>query len=172
MGESVTARFAVGKRGAAVALAFAVAASGAACGGDPFEEATRELEAAAEAVEVKRTAVEERSAALDAARKKLAEAEEKLRAAEARLQQAEKQMGKHARDPVALQRAVQKRLLEEDDLESVALVAQVSEGVVTLTGSVPKPEIRDRAIEIVRSVPGVVSVHSRIQVTEPAAPKS
>jgi osmotically-inducible protein OsmY len=59
---------------------------------------------------------------------------------------------------------VQKRLLEDGDLSDVAIAARVSNGIVTLSGSVPNAKLRDRALEIARAAPGVGSVESRIEV--------
>ena len=61
-------------------------------------------------------------------------------------------------------RTVQSRLLEDDELESVAISAIVKEGVVTLSGVVPGTELREHALEIVRSTPGVASVESQIEL--------
>ena len=105
----------------------------------------------------------EHQTAFDSAEQALAEARATLREAEARVADAEQQVGRHAQDPV-LFRLVQKRLLEDGDLEDVAIVASVDEGVVTLSGQVPDANQRDRAVELARSIPGVVSVDSRIHV--------
>ncbi|MEN8181898.1 MAG: BON domain-containing protein [Myxococcota bacterium] len=47
----------------------------------------------------------------------------------------------------------------------VAIRADVQRGVVTLTGSAPGREIRERAREIAESVPGVARVENRISLT-------
>ncbi|MFI5216583.1 MAG: BON domain-containing protein [Candidatus Limnocylindria bacterium] len=67
---------------------------------------------------------------------------------------------------------IQKQLLDDDDLEEVAISARVEHGVVTLSGVVPEAELRERAVKLAESVPGVVSVQDRIQVAgqKPAAP--
>ena len=61
---------------------------------------------------------------------------------------------------------VQQELLEDDDLEDVAISARVEQGTVTLSGVVPSAELGARAVELAESVPGVVAVQSRIQVAE------
>ena len=66
-------------------------------------------------------------------------------------------------DETLLFRAVQQRLLEDDQLDSVAVAATVSDGVVVLSGSVEDADQRDRAVAITREIPGVEGVESRIQ---------
>ena len=117
----------------------------AACGGDQaeekLEEASRNLAKAREAVEEARLEVEERQADAQAAQEELAVAREALREAEEEC--------------------------DDGALEDVAIVARVDKGVVSLSGAVPEAELRDRAVEIARSTPGVTSVESRIQVAKP-----
>ena len=142
----------------------------AACGGDQaeekLEEASRYLAKAREAVEEARLDVEERQADAQAAQEELAVAREALREAEEELSGFEAKVDLNATDAV-LFRSVQKRLLEDGDLEDVAIAARVDKGVVSLSGAVPEAELRDRAVEIARSTPGVTSVESRIQVKKP-----
>jgi len=142
----------------------------AACGGDQaeekLEEASRDLAKAREAVEEARLEVEERQADAQAAQEELTAAREALREAEEELSGFEAKVDLNATDAV-LFRSVQKRLLEDGDLEDVAIAARVDKGVVSLSGAVPEAELRDRAVEIARSTPGVTSVESRIQVKKP-----
>ena len=84
------------------------------------------------------------------------------------LAQREAVVNRSATDAVIF-RAVQKRLLEDDDLSEVAIAARVSKGVVTLSGSVPNAKLRDRALEIARTTPGVGGVESVIEVPVSAA---
>jgi osmotically-inducible protein OsmY len=65
---------------------------------------------------------------------------------------------------------VQKQLLDDDDLEDVAISARVERGVVTLSGVVSEEKLRERAVKLAESVPGVVSVQDRIQVAGAKAP--
>ena len=44
----------------------------------------------------------------------------------------------------------------------------MANGVVTLTGRVPKEKLEARAVEVAQATPGVVRVDSRIQVDLPA----
>jgi osmotically-inducible protein OsmY len=142
----------------------------AGCGGDgaeeELEEASRSLAKAREAVEEARGEVEERRAEVQAAQDELAVAREALREAEEQLSGFEAKVDLNATDAV-LFRSIQKRLLDDGDLEDVAIVARVENGVVSLSGTVPDAELRDRAVEIARSTAGVASVESRIQIEKP-----
>jgi osmotically-inducible protein OsmY len=103
------------------------------------------------------------------AQERLEEARAALREAESEFAQREAVVSRSATDAV-LFRAVQKRLLEDEDLSEVAIAAGVSKGVVTLSGSVPNAKLRDQAVEIARATPGVGRVESRIEVPV-SAPK-
>jgi osmotically-inducible protein OsmY len=153
-----------------VGLAAALAAL--ACGGsDPevdLEQASQAVEEARVQVEQARETVETRESEVKQAEERLAEARSALREVESELAQREVVVNRSATDAV-LFRAVQKRLLEDDDLSKVAIAARVSKGVVTLSGSVPNAKLRDQAVEIARKTPGVGSVESRIEVPVSAA---
>lgn len=144
------------------------------CGGSDPEA---DLAAASAAVEKARARVaEERESvqalenAAEKLQKQLAESRAALRDAESELAQRESVVNRSATDSV-LFRAVQKRLLEDGDLSDVAIAASVSKGVVTLSGSVPDAKLRDRALDVARATPGVVSVESRIDVQASADEK-
>jgi osmotically-inducible protein OsmY len=64
----------------------------------------------------------------------------------------------------ALFRAVQRRLLEDERLRHVAVDADVRWGVVELRGSVPDEHTAAAAVEVARSVPGVMRVESRVGI--------
>jgi osmotically-inducible protein OsmY len=144
------------------------------CGGDDearrIQELSEELSSLREGLPALRTRVEERESKAKAAQDELAEARGALRASESRIAEIQREVGQHATDPV-LFRMVQQELLEDDDLEDVAISARVEHGAVTLSGVVPSAELGARAVELAESVPGVTSVQSRIQVAEakPAA---
>jgi osmotically-inducible protein OsmY len=124
-----------------------VAGLAAGCGGgddEDFRLAAQALTAARESVE-------------------LAEAERQLREAEERLSDAESRVDLKTTD-AALFRAVQKRLLEDERLRDVAIDADVRRGVVELRGSVPDERTAAAAVEVARSVPGVMRVESRVNV--------
>ena len=156
-------------------LALALGGALAACGESSQEQvlarASENLAAAREQVEESRERVTSRRQQVEEARAELAAAEQDLRDAQAALRQAESRIDVTATD-AALFRAVQKRLLEEDDLRQVAIAVDVDRGVATLRGRVPKAKLRDRAVQVAKSVPGVASVESRISIASPdvAAP--
>lgn len=141
-----------------------------ACGESGVErelsEATEELAKAQEAVDAARSTVEERQAKVAAAEAELTKAERALRESEKLLAQIERRVDRSATD-TAVFRSIQKRLLEDDDLENVAIAARVDGGVVSLSGSVPNAKLRNRAVEIARDTPGVRSVEVLIQVETP-----
>ena len=148
----------------ALLLAGLLAAS---CGGDDeearLEKLSQELGTLREAQPELRTRVAEREVTAKAAQDELAQARGALRESERRVAEIEKEVGAHATDPL-LFRMIQKQLLDDDDLEEVAISARVEHGVVTLSGVVPEAELRERAVKLTESVPGVVSVQDRIQV--------
>ncbi|MDX1649459.1 MAG: BON domain-containing protein, partial [Myxococcota bacterium] len=116
-----------------------------------YEEATRRLEKA-------REAREEAADALEEAREELAEARAEV--------------GRYATDD-AIFRAVQSRLLKDEKLSEVAIPVRVQNGVVILTGEVPKEDLEERAVGIANEVAGVIEVKSRIQVRDrPKEPRS
>jgi osmotically-inducible protein OsmY len=141
----------------------------AGCGGDDeaarVEELSRELDALREGLPSLRARVEERERTAKTAQDELAEARNELRASESRIADIQREIGKHATDPV-LFRMVQQELLEDENLQEVAISARVENGSVILSGVVPNAELGARAVELAESVPGVVSVQSRIQVAE------
>jgi osmotically-inducible protein OsmY len=156
----------------AILVGLAAALVALACGGsDPevdLEQASQAVEEARAEVEKARETVEAREEEASKAQERLAEARSALREAEGELAQREAVVNRSATDAV-LFRAVQKRLLEDDDLSEVAIAARVSQGVVTLSGSVPNAKLRDQAVEVARATPGVGRVESRIEVPISAA---
>jgi osmotically-inducible protein OsmY len=156
----------------AILVGFATALAVLACGGsDPevdLEQASQAVEEARVQVEKARETVETRESEVKEAEERLSEARSALREAESEFVQREAVVNRSATDAV-LFRAVQKRLLEDGDLSDVAIAARVSKGVVTLSGSVPNAKLRDQAVEIARTTPGVGSVESRIEVPVSAA---
>lgn len=156
----------------AILVGLATALAALACGGsDPevdLEQASQAVEEARVQVEQARETVETRESEVKQAEERLAEARSALREAESEFSQREAVVNRGATDAV-LFRAVQRQLLEDDDLSDVAIAARVSKGVVTLSGSVPNAKLRDQAVEIARTTPGVGSVESRIEVPVSAA---
>lgn len=136
------------------------------CGEDreaQLEAATEAVTQARKQVDEAQHAVDEREATVLKAEADLEAARERLRQARLALDDAEAQVHQSATDAV-LFRSVQRRLLEDEALENVAVAAQVDKGRVRLSGSVPTPMLRDRAIQVAKETPGVLSVHSEIEV--------
>jgi len=150
--------------------AIAVTALLLGCGrSDPEVDLARASKAAAETrseVEIASEKVKQREAEVKQAQARLTEARAALKAIEEELAKREAKVDSRATDEV-LFRAVQKRLLEDDDLASVAIAAHVNNGLVTLTGNVPDARLRDRATLVARETPGVQRVESRVQVVSP-----
>jgi len=151
----------------AILVVLATAPVALACGdSDPevdLQQASQAVEEARTEVEKARETVQARDSEVKEAQQRLAEARAVLREAEGEFLQREAVVDRSATDDV-LFRAVQKLLLEDDDLAEVAIAARVSNGVVTLSGSVPSVALRDHAVELARAIPGVGSVQSRIEV--------
>jgi osmotically-inducible protein OsmY len=153
---------------AAFALAFALALPGCGDGGDADTEtaltdAIAETERLAADVEAARAEVEREQSELDSARAQLAEAEKLLA-------EGEREVSRHASDPY-LFRAVQRGLLEDAELDGLAISARVNQRVVTLEGAVPSAALRTRAEEIAAGTPGVLDTQNRISIDVAAAPE-
>lgn len=141
------------------------------CGGaeDPEEalrEASAELEGANAAVEEAQAVVDDRQAAVDEAQEALAEAQKGLAESQAIARDAQAVVGEKATDS-ALFRSVQRRLLEDEALQGLAIVAEVDRGVVVLRGRVDTSGQRDRAVEVAGATPGVQRVDTKIDVPAP-----
>lgn len=140
-----------------------------ACGEPTAEEklraATEALVSAETAATEARQAFDAREAELQRANAARDEAAAKLRDAERALGESKAAVGLHATDEL-LFRSVQKLLLEDSALGDVAIRAEVSQGIVTLSGEAPTAKLRDRALELAGGVPGVSEVTSRIEVLE------
>ena len=145
------------------------------CGGDDeearLEKLSQELGTLRQGLPEIQSRVAEREATAKAANDALAEARGQLRESERRIAEIQKEVGAHATDPL-LFRMVQKALLDDHDLEDVAISARVEHGVVTLSGVVPEARLRDRALKLAEGVPGVLSVQDRIQIAEGKAAAS
>lgn len=144
-----------------------------ACGEPDPEEALREASAA---VLEREAVLAEAQSELELSEESLEEAEESrdramqaVRDAEQRLRAAEDEVSQYANDDV-LFRTVQRRLLEEGDLEGVAIAAEVNERVVTLTGTVEDAEQRDLAVSLAEETPGVARVRSQIKIPVEPSP--
>lgn len=166
-------RLAAGARRALGCAGLGLALSLTACGGDDREArllaASQAMEEAQQEVDAAAATVEQRRAEVEDARRELAAAEKELAAARDRLAEARARVDADATDPLVF-RSVQRRLLEDEALDGLAISAQVQSGVVTLTGAVPDTATRQRAVEIARGTPGVTRVADRIRIQRPASP--
>jgi hyperosmotically inducible protein len=63
-----------------------------------------------------------------------------------------------------LQHQVQTALMDDADLREYGIEVLDSNGVITLAGTVPTTEARDRAERVVRNLAGVTSVINEIDV--------
>ena len=148
-----------------VALA-AVLLLASACGESEeaqLERLSQKLEELHEAVAEAQEIVDEKEAALREYEEEAAAARTALREAEQELAALQEEAGSTATDTVVF-RLVQRRLLDDAELEAVGIAASVRDGVVLLSGQVSSAELGERAVQIAQDVPGVTSVESRIQV--------
>jgi len=67
-------------------------------------------------------------------------------------------------DDVAIQGSVKTALLREPGIEGLAIDTEVRRGVVTLYGRVASEALRQRAVDLVKSISGVVGVADRLVV--------
>ena len=63
-----------------------------------------------------------------------------------------------------LQHQVQTALMDDPDLGEYGIEVMDSNGVITLSGTVPTTEARDRAEALVRNLAGVTSVINELDV--------
>lgn len=159
-------RFAIG-----LAIGFATvlgAAALLACGAESPEQklaaANERLSEVRTEVEQREARVEERREAVRRAEQALAEARAELEAAEGDLAAVREKLLARATD-VALFRAVQKALLENEKLEDFAIRVEVSgDDAVTLHGEVDEQAQAELAAETARGLPGVESVVNEVRV--------
>jgi len=137
------------------------------CGGDSAEEelarAREALKSARSEVSAAEQEVAQEEERVAEAREELQDAEKALREARERLRKARAKVDEHTTDAL-LFRAVQSRLLDDEELDGLAIQAEVSDGVVTLRGDVPAERYSERAVEVAGQVPGVDRVEDRLRV--------
>lgn len=148
-----------------LALALASGASAFALGCGSSEPPEQRLEEAGEALSNARESLSEARERRDAAQQELAEARKALRRAERAVLSAAERVERRATD-VALFRAVQAALLEDPALRQEAISARVDDARVTVEGEVSDAALRERALEVARSQPGVAGVRDEIEVVE------
>jgi len=67
-------------------------------------------------------------------------------------------------DDTAISARVRTALLNEPNLAAQNIDVQTTQHVVTLVGTVPTAEQRDRAVAVARSSTGVADVHSELRI--------
>lgn len=75
--------------------------------------------------------------------------------------------GENRRPDERIQDEVSKRLAAEPDLDAAPIQVHVTNGEVTLAGTVDNPEIRGRAEDVAGGVEGVSSVLNNLRVRQP-----
>jgi osmotically-inducible protein OsmY len=73
------------------------------------------------------------------------------------------------RDDTTIRTAVQAKFYTEDLTRGRPIEVSAQNGAVTLSGTVPTDEARQRAVELARSVEGVTTVNGQLQVREEAS---
>ncbi len=153
-------------RSRALAGLLALVCALAACGEDPeerLERVSQELAGVRAALDRAQQRSQEKEQAFERAKGELEDARRALHEAELELAQAETRVDLRGLDDLIF-RLVQERLLDDGDLERVAIRASVARGVVTLEGAVPSAALRDRALGIAQTTPGVSRVRDSIRI--------
>lgn len=68
-------------------------------------------------------------------------------------------------DDLAIQSRVKLALLNDPDIKGLRINTEVRRGVVTLDGNIASHRLKQRALDLVRSLKGVRSVQDRLHVT-------
>ena len=61
-------------------------------------------------------------------------------------------------------KAVRDRLAADEKLKAASIRVRADNGMVTLMGTVPNAQVKDRAVEMARKVPGVRAVRNELQL--------
>lgn len=69
-------------------------------------------------------------------------------------------------DDTAIQVRVKSRLVRDRDVNGALMNIDVKKGVVTLSGRVDSPDMKRKAVDVTKSVKGVVSVDDRLRVKD------
>ena len=69
-------------------------------------------------------------------------------------------------DDTAIQVRVKSKLVRDRDVNGALMNVDVKKGVVTLSGRVDSPDMKLKAVDITKSVKGVVSVDDRLRVKD------
>ncbi len=158
------------RAGLVSSLLMLAALAGSGCGDDGLEAVSAQLAEIESEVEQARVEVERSDAEASKAGNALERAREALEEAEQRFADASKRVAKAASDAVVF-RAVQQRLLDDGDLEGVAISARVQRRTVTLEGSVPNEALKKRAQGVASGATGVETVINQITIDVAAPPR-
>lgn len=135
------------------------------CGDSPPES---RLKAVGEDLESSASELEELNTRMEAAENELEELREQRRQLRDEVRTLEERLEARATD-VAVFRAVQSALLNEEMLQESAVAVGVEDGTVTLSGIVRSEDELQQAVDIAREVAGVDRVRSKIRVEAEAA---
>ncbi len=69
-------------------------------------------------------------------------------------------------DDAAIQLRVKSKLVRSREVNGARMNVEVKKGVVTLYGRAASPEMKQKAVEIAKSVKGVTSVDDRLRVKD------
>lgn len=69
-------------------------------------------------------------------------------------------------DDVSIKLRVKGRLVNDEELSGLRIRVDVDKGVVRLRGKIERPELRQRALELVRGVRGVVDIVDKLVLVE------
>ena len=75
-------------------------------------------------------------------------------------------------DDVSIKTRVKAALIRDTELSGFRIKVDVDKGVVRLRGKIKRPELRARALELVRGVRGVVDIVDKLELVESEAEES
>ena len=75
-------------------------------------------------------------------------------------------------DDVSIKLRVKAALVNDEELSGFRIKVDVDKGVVRLRGKIERPELRQRALKLVREVRGVVDIVDKLVLVESKAKKS
>ena len=75
-------------------------------------------------------------------------------------------------DDTVISARVKARLIGDKELSGFRIRVDVDKGVVWLRGKIERPELRERALELVRGVRGVVDIVDKLVLVESGEPSA
>lgn len=75
-------------------------------------------------------------------------------------------------DDVSIKARVKAALIRDEELSGFRIKVDVDKGVVRLRGKIKRPELRPRALELVRGVRGVIDIVDKLELVESEARES